>query len=142
MANQFSNAVKFLKAVNLLASPNGATLAKLGGSLGISRRSVFRLLRTLEELGFPIVEDEPQRRRVKTYRLADFYVLKLPNITIPDPRLTAEEIIFILAVLDTCRLRNLLSKTKPFNSIKGKLAAMMPDGKKGEPKEGTHGFMG
>jgi predicted DNA-binding transcriptional regulator YafY len=130
MANQFSIALKFIKAVNLLASPGGATIATLGGSLGISRRSVFRLLRTFEELGFPVAEDEPQQRRVKTYRLEESYVLKLPNIAIPDPRLSADEIIFILAVLKACKRHNLLSETPMLNSIKGKLTAMLSVGKK------------
>jgi hypothetical protein len=93
---------------------------------------VFRLLRTFEELGFPVAEDEPQQRRVKTYRLEESYVLKLPNIAIPDPRLSADEIIFILAVLKACKRHNLLSETPMLNSIKGKLTAMLSVGKKGK----------
>jgi predicted DNA-binding transcriptional regulator YafY len=137
MANQFSIAIKFLKALNLLASPKGATLTGIGNGLGISRRSVFRLLRTLEELGFPLAEDKPQRGSEKTYRLAESYVLKLPNIALPDPRLNAKEIIFLLALLDTCKSRNLLSENPLFNSIKGKLDAMMPAGERKE-----HGLVG
>lgn len=59
MANQFSNMIKFLKAASLLASPNGATVGKLANSLGVSRRSVFGLLRAFEELGLPLTDDKP-----------------------------------------------------------------------------------
>jgi predicted DNA-binding transcriptional regulator YafY len=124
MANQFSNTIKFLKAVNLLASPNGATVGKLENGLGISRRSVFRLLRTLDELGFPLTDDKPQCKGEKTYRITSSYVMKLPNIAIPDPRLSKEELIFILAVLKTCKKHNLLKETPILKSVKGKLSAM------------------
>jgi predicted DNA-binding transcriptional regulator YafY len=129
MANQFSNTIKFLKAVNLLSSPNGATVRKLADGLGISRRSVFRLLRTLDELGFPLTDDKPQCKGEKTYRLASSYVMKLPNITIPDPRLSKEELIFILALLKTCKKHSLLKETPMLKSVKGKLSAMVTNGK-------------
>ena len=130
MANQFSNTIKFLKAVNLLASPNGATVVKLADSLDISRRSVFRLLRTLDELGFPLTDDKPQCKGEKTYRFASSYVIKLPNIAIPDPRLSKEELIFILAVLKTCKKHSLLKETPVFKSVKGKLSAIVSNGKR------------
>ena len=132
MANPFSNTVKFLKAVSLLASPNGTNIRGLTDYLGISRRSVFRLLNALEELGFPITDSQPNPKAEKTYRLPASYVLKLPNIAIPDPRLTNEEIINILAVLDACKQFNLLRETPALNSAREKLAAMMPAKKKGQ----------
>ena len=132
MANQFSNAIRFLKAVNLLISPHGTTIKKLAGSLGISRRSVFRLFNTLEELGFPLAEEKPQSKNEKTYRLADAYVIKLPNIAIPNPFLTADEIMYITALLDTRKQRNSLHETRMLNSINEKLKAMLPAGGKND----------
>ena len=128
MANPFSNTVKFLKAINLLASPNGTSVKGLMNCLNISRRSVFRLLNALEELGFPVTDNQGCPKSKKTYRLHEAYVLKLPNISIPDPFLTAEEIIYILAMLKTCKQYELLNNTSPFNSIINKLEAVMPVG--------------
>ena len=125
MANLFPNSIRIIKAVNLLASPNGTTVMKLVNSLGISRRSVFRLLNTLEELGFPIIDERPQAKDRKTYRLADSYVLKFPNISIPNPFLTSKEIIYIMALLDVCKQKNLLDDKLLLNSIIGKLEAMI-----------------
>jgi predicted DNA-binding transcriptional regulator YafY len=102
MANPFANSVKFLSAVRLLSAPQGATIKSLTESLNISRRSVFRLLHAFEELGFPLVDDKPQQKEEKTYRLLDSYVLKLPNISIPNPCFTGEEIELVLSVLDLC----------------------------------------
>ena len=132
MENEFTNAIRFLKAVSLLASPNGATVKGLVKTLGISRRSVFRLLNTFERLGFPLTDDKPYLKGEKTYRLANTYVLKLPNIAIPDPRLTNEEIIYILTVLDEHRQFNPLSETPTLNSTKEKLAAMIQGKRKGK----------
>jgi len=130
MANPFSNTVKFLRAVSLLASPKGASVRGLADCLGISRRSVFRLLNALEELGFPIADSQPNPKAEKTYRLPNSYVMQLPNIAIPDPRLTDREIITVMAVLDTCKQYSLLSETPILNSAREKLAAMIQAGRK------------
>ena len=126
MTNPFANTIKLLKAVNLLASPNGASVKWLMEGLGISRRSVFRLLQALEELGFPITDDQRQHNTPKTYRLMDTYVLKLPNIALPKPCLTTEEIIHILSVLETCKRFNLANEAPALKSATGKLKAMLP----------------
>ena len=126
MANPFSNTVKFLKAVNLLASPRGTTLRELGDCLGISRRSVFRLLNAIGELDFPLDDNLPQSKSGKTYRLLETYVIKLPNIAVPNPYLTAREIRFLLAMLDVCERRNLADEMSMLKSARGKLTAMIP----------------
>jgi len=130
MANQYSNIIKFLKALNLLVSANGTTIKILVKNLHISRRSTFRLLNAFEELGFPIIEEKLKSKNEKIYRLSDTYILKLPNISIPKPFLTAEEIIYIIALLDTCKQRSLLNETIMANSITKKLKAMISVGEK------------
>jgi len=99
--------------------------------LGISRRTAFRLLDALEELGFPIVSDQQKSGNEKTYRLIDAYVLKLPNITLPNPYLTNEEIELVITILDLCKQISQISGISKFNSIKAKLKAIKPkDGAK------------
>ena len=126
MTNPFANAVKFLKAVNQLASPKGATIKRLMDDLCISRRSVFRLLGALEELGVPLVDDQPQPRAEKTYRLFDSYALKLPNITFLNPELTITEIDRILVVLDFCKQLNQFEKPLELQTIREKILAIRP----------------
>ena len=126
MTNPFANTVKFLKAINLLASPNGTTIKGLMDNLDISRRSVFRLLQALEELGIPITDNQPQHKMQKKYRLMEAYVLKLPNIVLPNPGLTTEEIIHVLALLETCKRYNLVKENRVFLSAMEKLKAMLP----------------
>jgi len=128
MANPFANSVKFLSAVRLLSSPQGATIKSLTESLSISRRSVFRLLHAFEELGFPLVDDKPQQKEEKTYRLLDSYVLKLPNISIPNPCFTRDEIEFVLSVLDLCKRIGEMGGASMLSAIKEKMKAITPGG--------------
>jgi predicted DNA-binding transcriptional regulator YafY len=62
MTNPFANSVKLLSVVTLLSSPQGMTVKGLMKRLGISRRSVFRLLAAMEELGFPLIDEQPRPR--------------------------------------------------------------------------------
>jgi len=124
MANPFANSVKFLKAVNLLAAPRGTTIKGLMEALYISRRSVFRLLEALEELGFPLIDDQPVPRGEKTYRLMQSYVLKLPNVAIPVPGFSEQELALLLSMLDFCI--NIQNSDSGFllNGIRQKVLAM------------------
>jgi len=124
MANPFANSVKFLYAVRLLSSPQGATINGLMDGLNISRRSVFRLLHTFEELGFPLVDDKSRPKEEKTYRLLESYVLKLPNISILNPGFTGEEIELILSVLDLCKRIVELGGVSKLDAIKEKILAI------------------
>ena len=99
--------------------------------LGISRYAAFRLLDALEELGFPIIDGDPKPGKEKTYLIVDSYVLKLPNIAIPNPYLTSEEIELVITILDLCKQISQISGISKFNSIKAKLKAVKPkDGAK------------
>jgi predicted DNA-binding transcriptional regulator YafY len=127
MANPFANAIKFLTAINLLASPSGITVRGLMYHLNISRRTVFRLLEALQELGFPLIDEQPRPHVEKIYRLIDSYVVKLPNIAIPNPGFTGEEIELILFILDFCNKLTTIGGTPIFNSIREKITSVMPE---------------
>jgi predicted DNA-binding transcriptional regulator YafY len=85
--------VRMLRAVDLLSTPAGATKQKLAERLGVDMRTVERLLGLLQELNFPIYDEQDSLSGKKYWKLVDTYVMKLPNITLPDIRLTLAEII-------------------------------------------------
>lgn len=130
MSNPFATSIRFLSAVRLLSAPQGSTIKSLVENLNISRRSVFRLLRALEDLGFPLVDSQNQPKGEKTYRLLDSYVQKLPNMTIPNPNLTKDEIELILSILDLSKRINELGGTSRLNAIREKIAALKPKDEK------------
>jgi predicted DNA-binding transcriptional regulator YafY len=95
-------------------------------NLNISRRTAFRLLVALGELGFPLTDEQSKAKNEKTYRLVDSYILRLPNIVIPNPGFTGEEIELVLAILDLCEQLNQVSETQRLNAIREKIKAIRP----------------
>ena len=124
MANPFANSVKFLKAVSLLASPQGTTIKGLMHSLDISRRSVFRLLEALGELGFPLFDDQPVPRGEKRYRLMESYVMRLPNMAMPIINFSETETELLLAMLDFNIDKQKSEAVILLNGIRQKVMAM------------------
>jgi predicted DNA-binding transcriptional regulator YafY len=124
MANPFAISVKFLSAVNLLSTRQGATIKSLMENLNISRRTAFRLLRALEDLGFPLIESQSRHSIEKTYRLSDSYVLKLPNISILNPCLTGEESELVLSILDLCKRIAELGGISTLNAVREKIKSI------------------
>jgi predicted DNA-binding transcriptional regulator YafY len=124
MANSFANSVKLLTAITLLASPSGTTVKRLMDRLCVSRRTVFRLLSTLEEVGIPLIDEQPSPRIEKTYRLLDSYVLKLPNMALLNPGFTREESDILLDILDFWSANESPEKAAILNSIRQKITAL------------------
>ena len=73
------NISKIFKAVDLLARPQGATNKELASLLGLSSRSVFRLLSTLSDLGFPLTDERDSFRGETRHFLLESFVKKLPE---------------------------------------------------------------
>ena len=124
MANPFINTIKFLTAINLLASPSGTTVRGLMNQLNISRHTAFRLLDALEELGFPLIDEQLKSTSEKTYRLEESYVFKLPNMTIPNPGFTEPEKEMLLSMLDFCINIQQSETLILLNGIRQKVKAM------------------
>ena len=92
------NLIKLLKALDLLSKDEGVTIGELGNQLGIDRRSVYRLISVIEELGFPLYDDKIELEREKRWKLEESYLKKLPNMKVPDVSLTLPEIISLYLI--------------------------------------------
>ena len=64
----YHSLIQILSAAKLISSPRGATIAELTDKLGVSRRSTYRVLEALDELGYPYYKDEEHENR---YRLVE-----------------------------------------------------------------------
>ena len=87
------NLIKLLKALDLLSKPEGTTIEEMAAQLGIDRRSVYRLINVVEELGFPLYDDKIPLEKEKRWKLEESYLKKLPNMKVPDVNLNLLEII-------------------------------------------------
>jgi len=75
---------QIIAAIELMASPKGTTIIELVKSLSITRRSVFRLTRTIEhDLNIPIIVDRKVFGGVATYRLPPEIVKRFSQKTTP-----------------------------------------------------------
>ena len=81
----------FLKAIDLLARPEGTTINEMRDELEITRRSVYRLIETLESMQFPVYDDKTSEDRNKRWRLASDYVKRMPNMSLPELKLSFAE---------------------------------------------------
>jgi len=121
------NQIIMLKAIDLLARPGGATIRDLEKRLEVGRRSVYRMIELLEELGFPVYNEQCDTGSAKRWKFEESYNKKLPNLSIPDIRLTLSEMVAL------CLLRgntNPLKGTGIDDSMESafqKLSRFLPD---------------
>jgi len=89
-----------ITAIELLASPEGTTIVELVKSLSLTRRSVFRMLRTIEhDLNIPIITDRKAFGGVATYRLMPGLVERLSHIVTPSVILSFRQTILFYLIL-------------------------------------------
>ena len=121
-----AQAVTILRAVDLLARPQGASNEELSAELGIGLRTVYRLKREIEELGFPLTEVDGCTERKKRYTLQADYVRKLPNLTVPDLRLSPSEVIALALLKGHAALFRGTAVEARLASAFHKLEALLP----------------
>lgn len=119
--------VKILKAVEILSRPGGATMDELREGLDVDRRTAYRLRDTLEELNFPIFEDTSSLDGRKRFRFDDSYLKKLPNLHIPDLKLSLAEVIALYFIRGNARMYKGTDIEQNIEAAFAKLDAFMPD---------------
>lgn len=126
MPNPYANLTKLIQAVSLLAAPGGTTIKTLMSRLGISRRSAFRMLEALTDLGLPLVDERRDLSTEKTYRILDGYAQHLPTFAVPSLDLNPQESYFLDAILEGRSLRE-SSSSVLLSSLRSKLNVLLPD---------------
>lgn len=120
------NLIKILKAIDALSKPQGTTIKELQNLLGISRRSVYRLFETLAELQFPIYDDEKVGAKEKRWHLEENYLHHLPNLRLPDMKLTPREQLVLFFLLSQDRVFTNTTVGELLSSVRQKLSMLMP----------------
>lgn len=86
------NLIKLLRALELFSRPQGTTIDEMAEYLEIDRRSVYRVINLIEDLCFPVYDEEIPFEKRKRWKLEESYLRKLPNIKLPDIKLSVSEI--------------------------------------------------
>lgn len=86
--------VQLIKAIETLARPQGATIEELSEALGrADRKAAYRAIETIEELGFPVYDEQLDGERAKRWRFEESYLKRLPNMSLPDFELNLPDIV-------------------------------------------------
>jgi predicted DNA-binding transcriptional regulator YafY len=120
------NLVKLLKTIDLLARPQGATIEEMGEKLELDRRSVYRIIHIIEELGFPIYDEKILLERKKRWKLEDYYLKKLPNLSLPETRLNLAEVISLFFLRGQAGLFKHTEIDRHIRSAFNKLGLLLP----------------
>lgn len=120
-----SNLRKFLKALDLVGRPNGATFEELQKELDLTRRSVYREIEFLQDMGLPIYDDTSERP--KRWKLSGEYLKKLPNLKIPNIEFTPSEIISLYFLKGENRVYKGTEIEKAINSAFTKIGLFAHD---------------
>jgi hypothetical protein len=91
---------KIITAIELMASPEGTSIMELTKTLSLTRRSVFRLIRTIEhDLNVSISVSRKTFGGASTYRLSSEIVDKFPHTTSPPLTLSFRQAILLYLLL-------------------------------------------
>jgi hypothetical protein len=103
-----------LNAIKLMASPEGTTIEELIRGLSLTRRSVFRLLRTIEhDLHIPFIVKREVFGGHASYHLPSSFINRFSNIILPELALTFDQalLVYLLACPDTILEDNAIHKS-------------------------------
>ena len=79
MADQL---VQLITAVRMMGRSEGATVQQLTQELEVSQRTVFRLLRRVDDAGFPLYEDRDGHEKIWYMNWGDGRGLPMPNVNL------------------------------------------------------------
>ena len=122
------NLIKLLRALDVLSRPEGATINQLAEHLEIDRRSVYRLIDVIEELHFPLYDDTVPLEKEKRWRVLEEYVIKLPNITLPDVKLSLSEMVALYLLKGEAKLYRGTEIEKTVEAAFEKIGLFVPNG--------------
>jgi predicted DNA-binding transcriptional regulator YafY len=122
------NFIKLIKAIELFGKPQGTTLEELAKELKVDRRTAYRWMDIVSELGLPVYDDAPlPAERKKRWKLEDSYLKKLPNLSLPKFDLTLSEVISLYLLKGEEKVYRGTGIEKTIDSAFEKIGALAPD---------------
>jgi predicted DNA-binding transcriptional regulator YafY len=123
-----ANLVKLIKTIDLLSSHRGATPDQIAEKLEVSKRTAYRLLSVVEDLGF-LIEDirDPIENRTRK-RLDREFHQKIGPINLPDIKFTPSELIGLYLIRGEARAYKGSGLAKNLDSAFAKIGMFAPPG--------------
>ncbi len=123
-----ANLVKLIKTIDLISSHRGATVEQIAEELEVSKRSAYRLLGVVEDLGF-LIEDisDPIENRTRK-RLDKEFHQRIGPVNLPDIKFSASELIAMYLLKGVAETYQGSGLAKSIDSAFAKLSMFAPKG--------------
>ncbi len=119
--------IQMLQVLEALSRQCGVTLRELQETLEVSRRTVERILSTMQQLHFPIYDEIEEGEKEKHWHLEESFTKKLPNLTVPNLNLTLSEVISLYFIRWDDPIMRGTRIERWINSIFTKLGLLFPE---------------
>ena len=109
-----------------MSKPSGTTISELKEALGCDRKAVYRMIHTMEELGFPVYDEKIPLEREKRWKLEERYLKRLPNVKVPDIELDLSEIVALHLIKGEAQVYRGSEIERKVDSAFAKLGMLVP----------------
>ncbi len=121
-----ANLIKLFKLLELLSKPGGTTLKTISENLNIDRRSVYRWIDIVEELGFPVYDDKLPLEKKKRWKLEETYLNKYKAMQSPVMNMTLSEVISLYLLKGEEKIYKGTGIERTINSAFKKMETLVP----------------
>lgn len=119
---------QLVTAIRCIARPQGATVRELAEALEVGERQARRMLQTMQDLRFPLVDTQRDASREKRWQFMPEYVAKLsPDLLLPS-LLTLEEVLALTAAAKTTPIASMRIWCGHLDSALEKIGGVLPKG--------------
>jgi len=123
-----ANLVKLLKTIDLISTRRGATVDRIAEELEVGRRTAYRQLGVIEELGFLIEDIKDPIENETRKRLDREFHQKIGPVNLPDFKFTASELIALYLLKGEARTYKGSGLAGNIESAFAKLSMFAPAG--------------
>jgi predicted DNA-binding transcriptional regulator YafY len=118
---------QIIKTVELMASEKGTSIEELEKALNLKRRSIFRVINTIEdELKFPVSINREGFGGIARYHLPETYISKLSRYSAPDFALTLNEVLLLHFLLSHDSIFENSEIAEDISFLKQKIKNLLP----------------
>jgi len=108
-----------LRILDLMKQPDGTTIEEICKELQVTRRSAFRLLKTIEaKFDKPFIIRRTTFGGTASYHLSQGFIEKLSSVTLPKLRLSFTQAVFLHLVLTEGHFSNGGNASKDIDELR------------------------
>jgi len=120
------NFIKLSRILKLLSKPGGTTIEEISENLEIERRSVYRWINTVGELGFPLYDDKIPLEKKKRWKLEETFLKRFDSMKSLVMNMTLPEIMSLYLLKGEGKIYKGTEIEKTINSAFEKMGVLVP----------------